>query len=103
MPIPAMWVRLLWLMFDTTSQKQILLKNSFWLAAADGAGRLTKFLLTLYVIRTLGGFEYGRFAFAFAFVSLFSTLFDFGLAPLVTRELARDRREEAGVAGLLWV
>lgn len=96
-----MRVRLLSLMFDNTSQKQILLKNSFWLAAADGAGRLTKFLLTLYVIRTLGGFEYGRFAFAFAFVSLFSTLFDFGLAPLVTRELARDRREEARFAALV--
>jgi len=53
-----------------------------WLAAADGVSRLTKFLVILYVIRALGAVEFGKFAFAFAIVSLFSTLFDFGMSSL---------------------
>ena len=71
-----MATRYLSLLFRNRSQTQTLLKNSFWLGIADGATRLTKFLLTLYVIRTFGRLEYGKFAFAFAFVALFSTFFD---------------------------
>src|SRR5439155_13501389 len=68
------------LLFTNSTPGQVLLKNGFWLAAADGISRLTKFLVALYVIRTLGAVEFGKFAFAFAFVSLFSALFDFGMS-----------------------
>lgn len=96
-----MLTRLLSLLINNTTPKQMLFKNSLWLAVADGVTRLMKFVLTLYVIRLLGSFEYGKFAFAFAFVCLFSTLFDFGLAPVVTREFARDRQEEGSFGALL--
>src|SRR5205823_6138496 len=62
---------------------------------------LVKFFVTLYVIRLLGSYEYGKFAFAFAFVSLFSTLFDFGLSPVVTREFAKDQKQELSFSAIL--
>src|SRR5205823_10124046 len=89
------------LLFDNSSQRQTLLKNSVWLSVADGASRLVKFFVTLYVIRLLGSYEYGKFAFAFAFVSLFSTLFDFGLSPVVTREFAKDQKQELSFSAIL--
>src|SRR5712692_135255 len=88
-------------MFTNRTPRQILFKNSFWLAVADGLSRLIKFAVTLYVIRALGGVEYGRFAFAFAFVSLFANLFDFGVSLIVTREFAKSREEEGAFAPLL--
>jgi len=88
-------------LLDPRGQRQILFKNSVWLAIADGLTRLVKFIVTLYVIRILGSLEYGKFAFAFAFVSLFSTLFDFGLAPVMTREFARREEEDRSFSPLL--
>jgi O-antigen/teichoic acid export membrane protein len=89
-----------WLLAHTTP-RQILLKNGFWLAVADGVSRLVKFGVTLYVIRALGALEYGRFAIAFAFVSLFSALFDFGMSPIVTREFAQHRDEARSFRAIL--
>src|SRR2546426_1649332 len=89
------------LLLHNRNQRQTLFKNSFWLGIADALSRITKFVLTLYVVRVLGTIAYGKFTFAFAFVSLFSTLFDFGLTPVVTREFAKNPREEWHFPALL--
>lgn len=86
---------------ENTGFKQTILKNTFWLSIAQGISGVINFFLMIYIIRTFGPTEYGKFAFAFAFVSLFSTLFDFGLSTTVTREFARDKDKVKHILDLL--
>lgn len=87
-PVPAT----LRTVFGPGSQTRVLVKNTVWLAAGDGAIRLVKIALTVYAIRALGRLAYGQFA--FAFVSLFSTLFDFGLSRIMTRGFSNRQDEQ---------
>lgn len=74
--------------------KQTIAKNTFWLAAAEGITRFLKLFLIIYIARILGATEYGKFTFASAFVSLFAIFSDFGISPIITRELAREKEKE---------
>jgi O-antigen/teichoic acid export membrane protein len=87
--------------FRNTNHRQTVLKNTFWLGLGQGLSGLFNFLLIIFIIRKLGATEYGKFAYALAFVSLFSTLFDFGLAMTVTRDFARDQGKERHLLDLL--
>ena len=49
------------------------------------------FAFTLYIGRTLGASWLGKFAILLAFLNIFQILAAFGIPPLVTREVARDR------------
>ncbi len=82
------------LLFQNQGYRQVILKNTFWLGMAQGVTGVVNFFLTVYVIRVFGATEYGKFAFAFSFVAIFSTLFDFGLSTAVTREFAGQREKE---------
>ncbi len=44
-----------------------------------------------YIARTLGQSDYGKFTFAFAFISVFMPLINMGLGSLATREIAENR------------
>lgn len=88
-------------LFENKTYKQTILKNTFWLSLAQGFSGLINFVLMIYVIRVFGPTEYGKFAFAFSFVSLFSTFFDFGLSTVVTREFAKDKDKEEGFLDIL--
>lgn len=74
--------------------KQTIFKNTFWLALAEAINRFLKLILIIYVARILGVTEYGKFTFALAFVSLFIVFSDFGLSPIITRELAKEKERE---------
>jgi O-antigen/teichoic acid export membrane protein len=87
--------------FRNTNHSQTVLKNTFWLGLGQGLSGLLNFLVIIFIIRKLGATEYGKFAYALAFVSLFSTLFDFGLATTVTRDFARDQSKERHLLDLL--
>jgi O-antigen/teichoic acid export membrane protein len=80
--------------FNNINQKQIIFKNTFWLAVAEVVIRLFKFFLIIYVVRVLGATEYGKFSFAFSFVALLTIFFDCGLSSIVTREFAKDKKQE---------
>lgn len=69
---------------------RVIAANTAWLTAALGISSLADFLVVVYVTRVFGAAEYGKFAFALAFASLFASFFDFGLSMAVTREFARD-------------
>jgi len=71
-----------------------LLKNSVWLAVAQGLNGIANFFIVVYMARVFGPIEYGKFVYAFSLVMLFSILFDFGLTMAVTREFARDPLQE---------
>lgn len=74
--------------------KQIVLKNAFWAGLAEGIVRILKIVAVLILVRHFGPAEYGKFAFAFSFASLFAVLFDSGLVLTATREFAKNRDNE---------
>ena len=56
---------------------------------AQVSARLIRFVLVIFAARLLGASEYGKFAFAIAYNSLFLILMDWGLNQLLVREIAR--------------
>ena len=80
---------------------QRIIQNSFWLTAAQGVNGLINVCLAIYVARTLGPSEFGKFAYALSFITLFATFFDFGLTVTVTKEFAGDRSQEQYFQNLL--
>ena len=87
--------------YKNVNTRQTIFKNALWLALAQGLTGVIKFFLAVLVIREFGATEYGKFAFAFSFVSIFSSLFDFGLFAATTRELARNKAKERIFPSLL--
>lgn len=79
------------LFFDNRTIKQTIFKNTFWLGLGIGLNRLLKLILLVYATRILQATEYGKFTFAFAFVSLFVVFNDLGLSTIVTREFAGEK------------
>lgn len=73
-------------------------RNGIWLGVGQGVTALLNFLLVTVVARSLGPTAYGSFAYALAFVMIFSTLFDFGVASAVNREFAKGARP----SGQIW-
>ncbi len=89
------------LLFENLHHKQIIFKNSFWLAVSSGVSRLLKVVLLIYAARILGATDYGKFSFALAFVSLLVVFHDFGLPPIVTREFAKDTKRDEELHSLI--
>jgi O-antigen/teichoic acid export membrane protein len=56
----------------------------------DAIGHILQLVLVVYLVRYLGAVTFGKYAFAFAFTSLFMILSDLGLSVLSIREIARD-------------
>lgn len=78
-----------------------ILKNAGWLALGEGVSRLLVFFLIVATTRILGPEEYGKFAFAFAFVSLLAMLSNFGLTGIATRELSQGSQREHEFSSIL--
>ncbi len=72
------------------SIRQTLVKNSVWLMFSQGLTGLWTFLIGVILANKFGSEGSGIFAYAISFVSVFSTLFDFGISMAVTREFARN-------------
>ena len=80
--------------FENNSLKQTLFKNTFWIAGSSFLSKFLRAFLVIYIARILGPTDYGRFAFALAFVSIFVTFLDLGLSSIITRELSRGSKKE---------
>ncbi len=70
-------------------------KNVVFLFFGDAASAALGILLVVFLARYLGAAEYGKYAFAVAFTSLFLILADLGLSSLSIREIARDVSKSA--------
>jgi O-antigen/teichoic acid export membrane protein len=88
-------------LFSNINQKQTIFKNTFWLATSDVIMKLAKFFLVIFIIRSLGVTEYGKFSFAISFVSIFVIFIDFGISSILTREFAKDQKQEEKFSALL--
>ncbi len=73
---------------------QALVKNLIWLALGQGMVRLVRMAVILSVVRVLGPMEYGRFALAYSFVTLFTGLLEGGVLIVASREFAADPSNE---------
>jgi O-antigen/teichoic acid export membrane protein len=72
-----------------TTTKRIA-KNSIFIFLGDAIGHILQLILVVYLVRYLGAATFGKYAFAFAFTSLFMILSDLGLSEMSIREIARD-------------
>lgn len=78
------------LLFENTSTKQTILKNTFWLTAGNTASRILRAVLILYAARILGTEGYGIFSYVLSVAAFFTVLSDIGLSSLLTRESVRQ-------------
>lgn len=90
-------------LLDHKSAKQIIAKNTFWLAAAEVLTRALKFFLVVFAARILGATDYGKFSFALAFAMFFTIFSDLGLGVIVIREFSRDKFQERFFPALLFL
>lgn len=65
-------------------------KNTLFLTYQDIIDKVLTVIFLIFLTRYLGPEEFGKYSFAYAFVSLFSIFIAFGLEPLIVREVARD-------------
>lgn len=80
-------------LLSNLSPAQTIFKNTFWLISSEIISRGLLFVLTIWIARHFGVENYGKFAFALGFVTLFSVFTDAGLSTLTTREVARDKQK----------
>ena len=88
-------------LFENLGVKQTLIKNTFWLSLAEGIGKLLRLILIVFVARTLGALEYGKFTFAFSFAMLFVVFSDFGISSIMVREFSKDKKKENTFSSIL--
>ncbi len=67
-------------------------KNTLWLTIAEIGAKGLGFVIAIIIARYLGPEDYGSYAFAISFVTLFLVLADFGMRPLLVREVARNNQ-----------
>jgi O-antigen/teichoic acid export membrane protein len=70
---------------------QRISKNALVLLASQVVGRVSTFLIIIFIARHLGDVGLGRYAFALSFTTLFVIISEVGLRDLIIREVARDR------------
>lgn len=68
-----------------------ILANAAYRLLADVGSKLASVVFFVVMARKLGDEQFGVFAFGLAFVTLASTLANFGQDQILTREVARDR------------
>jgi len=81
--------------------EQVVFKNIVWATLAEAVVRGLKLAVLPLIARVFGPAEFGKFAFAFSFASVFNIVFDAGLATTTTRELAMTKKNEALLPDIL--
>jgi O-antigen/teichoic acid export membrane protein len=68
-------------------------KNTLYLLIAYIYQKLISLFYFIILARYLGADDFGKYTFALSFTALISVLIDFGLFPVLTREVARDKNK----------
>lgn len=85
-----MFQKIISFLFENKSDKQTILKNTFWLMLAEFLSKWSAFLITILIARILGPSEFGMLSFVMSFVAMFVVVTDFWLTTLMVREVSRD-------------
>jgi len=72
---------------------QKIAKNLVALSIAQLANLALGFVLSIYIARSLGDINFGKYSFALAFTSLFAVFSDMGYNTLLVREVAKDKSQ----------
>lgn len=83
--------------------EQVVLKNMVWATLGEVLVRGLKLAVLPLIARMFGPSEFGKFAFAYSFASIFNMVFDAGLATTTTRELAAARQNDALLPDILLI
>lgn len=76
-------------------------RNALFLLIAKAVTIGLGFFMVVYLARTLGDENYGKYVFAGAYTSFFMILSDLGLGNLTTRHLARDKASADAYLGTM--
>jgi len=74
-------------------------KNTGFLLIGRIATKIISLFTVIYIVRYLGDAGYGRYAFAFAFVSFFTIIANFGIHSILVREIARSPQNAKKMLG----
>ena len=81
--------------------RQTIIKNTFWLVSAEILSRVASLFLVIYIARTLGATDYGKFTFALSFAFVISIFSNLGISEIATREFSRDKENEKNLDDIL--
>ena len=81
-------------LFQNSSTKQTVIKNTIWLSFGQIIGRLIRVIVIIYAARILGAESYGAFSYALSIAALLSILADLGINGTIVRELAKEEKEK---------
>ncbi len=76
-------------LFENTSLRQTVAKNTIWQGVGITTSRLVKAILVIYAARLLGTHGYGIFSYALGIAGFFSVFSDIGLGGILTREASK--------------
>lgn len=76
---------------DTKGLKQTILKNTFWLTLAEVLSKGLTYIVLVLVARHFDYATYGKFAFAFSFVTIFMIFSDIGFSTFTVCEISKDK------------
>jgi O-antigen/teichoic acid export membrane protein len=74
--------------------RQIIIKNTFWVAAGTTLTKIIRIAVIIYVARVLGSESYGIFAYTISLVAIFALFSDIGLTSILTKELSGESPEK---------
>jgi O-antigen/teichoic acid export membrane protein len=76
-------------MSEATGGTERLARSATWKVLGQ-ATRVASVVLVIVAARVLGPADFGKFTFAYALATLLGIVLDFGMAPVLTRAVARD-------------
>ena len=78
--------RLKRLLFNNTTPRQTVVKNTFWLFSGEFFSRLIRGAIVIYSASVLHAAEYGVFSYVLAVAGFIAIFSDFGISAILTRE-----------------
>jgi len=77
-------------LFENTTTRQTIAKNTLWLTVSQFGGRLIKAVLIIYAARVLGAAGYGLFSYAVTLAGFLGLLMDPGINAVLMRDSAKS-------------
>ena len=81
-------------LFQNTSVKQTVVKNTFWLSVSNIGGRIIKAAIVIYAARVLGTDGWGVFSYAVTLAGFLTLFIDPGINSILIRDVAKSSRED---------
>lgn len=81
-------------LFENTTTKQTVAKNTIWLSISNFGGRILKAVIVVYGARVLGAAGYGVFSYAVTLAGFCTLFVDPGINAILIRDASKASREE---------